>query len=89
MRKDQINLPEMPSGPGVQLNCTRLHQIQQGTLANINNKFPSVFSTTVGTIKGYKAIICLKQGAKPIFKRAGNRIEENASRRNIRAGGAK
>ena len=48
----------------------RLHQIRRGTSANAINKFPSVFSKAVGTIKGYKAVIHLKQGAKPIFKKS-------------------
>lgn len=55
---------------GIQLDWARLHQIRQNTSTNIINKFPSVFSKTVGTITGYKAVIRLKQGAKPIFKKS-------------------
>ena len=52
----------------IQLDWARLHQ---STSANTINKFPSVFSKSVGTIKGYKAVIHLKQGTKPIFKKTG------------------
>ena len=51
----------------IQLDWARLHQ---STSANAINKFPSVFSKAVGTIKGYKAVINLKQGAKPFFKKS-------------------
>ena len=51
----------------IQLDWGRLHQIWQGTYIS---KFPSVFIKTIGTIKGYKAVIRLKQGAKPIFKKS-------------------
>jgi len=39
-----------------------------GYFSKHKNTFPSVSDTIVGTIKGYKAI---KQGAKPMLKRAG------------------
>lgn len=90
----------------VQLDWARLHQIRQGTSANVISKFPTVFHKTVGTIKGYKAVIGLQGshsaevGSKAYLQKEpvnglcsaaspGNRTRENASRRNIRAGGAK
>ena len=36
--------------------------------ASIISRFPAVFSKEVGRIKGYKAIISLRQGTKPIFQ---------------------
>ena len=54
----------------IQLDWAKLHQIRQGTAANLINTFPSVFSKSMGTIKGHKAVIRLKQGAKPIYKKS-------------------
>ena len=43
---------------------------QKGSSGDTVNKFPTVFQKNVGTIKGYKTNIELKEGAKPIFKKS-------------------
>ena len=54
----------------IQIEWTEVHQIRRGQEADIVNRFPLVFQKGVGTIKGYKADIRLKEGAKPIFKKS-------------------
>ena len=51
----------------IQIEWTEVHQIRRGQEADI---VPLVFQKGVGTIKGYKADIRLKEGAKPIFKKS-------------------
>ena len=46
---------------GIQLDWAELHQIQEKVSASIISWFPAVFSKEVGRIKGYKAIIRLRQ----------------------------
>ena len=55
---------------GIQLDWAGLHQIREKVSASIISWFPAVFSKEVGKIKGYKAIIRLRQGTKPIFKKS-------------------
>ena len=54
----------------IRLDWMKLHQIRMGLSTDIANRFPAVFQKSVGTIRGYKADIRLKQGAKPIFKKS-------------------
>lgn len=54
----------------IQIDWTEVKQIWKGQTANIMKKFPLVFQKGVGTIKGYKADIRLKEGAKSIFKKS-------------------
>ena len=53
----------------IQLDWTALHKLRENT-SSIVSRFPAVFNKDVGTIKGYKAIIRLRQGTKPIFKKS-------------------
>ena len=53
----------------IQLDWTALHQLRENALG-IVGRFPAVFGRDVGTIKEYKAIIRLRQGTKPIFKKS-------------------
>ena len=53
----------------IQLDWTALHQLRE-TALGIVGRFPAVFGRDVGTIKEYKAIIRLRQGTKPIFKKS-------------------
>ena len=55
---------------GIQLDWAGLHQIREKVSASIISRFLAVFSKEVGKIKGYKAIICQRQGTKPIFKKS-------------------
>ena len=54
----------------IKLDWAKLHYVQEGLLQDTVSKFPAVFQKNVGTIKGYKADIRLKEGAKPIFKKS-------------------
>ena len=54
----------------IKLDWAELHHVKKGSSADTVNKFPTVFQKNVGTIKGYKANIRLKEGAKPIFKKS-------------------
>ena len=53
----------------IHLDWTALHQLRENA-SGIVGRFPAVFGRDVGTIKGYKAIIRLRQGTKPIFKKS-------------------
>ena len=55
---------------GIQLDWAKLHQIREKATASIVSRFPAVFSAEVGKIQGYKAVIRLKEGTKPIFKKS-------------------
>ena len=55
---------------GIQLDWAKLHQIREKATASIISRFPAVFSAAVGKIQGYKAVIRLKEGTKPIFKKS-------------------
>ena len=54
----------------IQLNWAALHQLRENTSSSIVTRFSAVFNKDVGTIKGYKAVIRLRQGTKPIFKKS-------------------
>ena len=45
----------------IQLDWVVLHHLQENALSSIISLFPAVFNKDVGTIKGYKVIIALKQ----------------------------
>ena len=54
----------------IQLDWAKLHQIREKAAASIVSWFPAVFNAEVGKIKGYKAVIRLREGTKPIFKKS-------------------
>ena len=48
----------------IQLDWAELHQVREKASSMVS-RFPTVFNKEVGIIKGYKAIIRLRQGTKP------------------------
>ena len=48
----------------IQLDWAEMHQIREKVAANIVGRFPAVFSNEVGKIKGYKAVIHLREGTR-------------------------
>ena len=54
----------------IQLDWAELHQIREKAPVSIVSQFPAGFSTEVGKIRGYKAVIHLREGTKPIFKKS-------------------
>ena len=54
----------------IQLDWAKLHQIREKAAASIVSRFPVVYNAEVGKIKGYKAVIRLREGTKPIFKKS-------------------
>ena len=54
----------------IKLNWIELHKIQSSKMQHLVEKHAPLFEKKIGTIQRYKADVCLRPEAKPVFKKA-------------------